>query len=63
MVLSKKREDGARRNNEYQSQTERYQRDDEYRAQCEGVGVPEWLVNEDDQIVRFDGQRGDELLG
>ncbi len=58
-----KRESGARRNNEYQSHTERYQRDDDYRAQCEKDGVPEWLVNSKCEIVRLDGRRVDELRG
>ena len=58
-----KREAGARRNEEYKSHTDRYRRDDDYRAQCEKDGVPEWLVNSKCEIVRFDGRRGDELRG
>ena len=61
--IKKKREAGARRNNEYTSHTDRCRRDDDYRAQCEKDGVPEWLVNSKCEIVRFDGRRGDELRG
>ncbi len=63
MHLSKKREAGARRSEEYKSHTDRYRRDDDYRAQCQKHGVPEWLVNSNGEIVRIDGRRGDELRG
>jgi hypothetical protein len=59
----RKREAGARPNEEYKSHTDRYRQDHAYRAQCQKHGVPEWLVNSSGEIVRIDGQRGDELRG